>query len=272
MAGPRYPALRAAMTGCPPPASGGARPAPVSGWLRNAVRRAQTADFFFVNIGANDGVSNDPIYPFLLRYPWRGIAVEPLPARFAELERNYRRFPAVALERAAISPAPRPFYHLPARAGYERTWTKQVGTLDPEFLRRAIRLMRAWELDGPVPDGLEEAIERLDVPCLSFDDLMAKHGATRVDFLNIDAEGLDYEIASSIDLERWRPAIVCLETADMSPGQQDDLDARLRSRGYVFLEPFDLFSSVYVRPGLGPGPLRRARRGLRAAVRRAIGR
>ena len=34
----------------------------------------------FLEIGANDGVANDPIYPFVSRFGWTGIMVEPLPA------------------------------------------------------------------------------------------------------------------------------------------------------------------------------------------------
>src|SRR5262245_5503710 len=195
-----------------------------SSLLRAVVRRAHRPDFVFVNIGANDGVSNDPIYPFLCDYRWRGIAVEPREPVFAELERNYARFPGVALERAAIAPEPRPFYHIPAAAGFERTWTKQVGTLDPRFLEKTIRLMRTFEFEGPVPAGLEEAVVRIDVPCLTFDQLMAKHGARRVDFINIDAEGVDYEIACAIDLARWRPGLLCIETADMKDAQRGDLE------------------------------------------------
>src|SRR5262249_8026449 len=179
-------------------------PAQISRLLRAAVRRAQHPGFFFVNIGANDGVSNDPVYPFLREYGWRGIAVEPLEPIFAELRQNYRSFPNVILERTAIAPDARPLYYLPASSGYERIWTKQVGTLDREFLLRAIRLMRTYEFEGLVPAGLEESVARVDVPCLTFDALMAKHEVERVDFINFDAEGLDYEIVRTIDLARWQ--------------------------------------------------------------------
>jgi FkbM family methyltransferase len=246
-------------------------PARISPRLRSVVRRAQHRDFFFVNIGANDGVANDPIYPFLCEYGWRGIAVEPLEPLFAELASNYARFPGVACERAAIAPEPRPFYYIPPSAGYERTWTRQVGTLDPAFLRKTIHLMRSHEFDGPVPAGLEDAVVRIDVPCLTFDELMAKHGAARVDFINLDAEGLDYEIACTIDLARWRPAVVCLETADMSAEQRAALEQRFASSGYVFLEPFDLFSSVYVTRRLAPGRAARLLRRVRARLRSALG-
>jgi FkbM family methyltransferase len=247
-------------------------PAQISRVFRTAVRRAQHPDFFFVNIGANDGVSNDPIYPFLCEYGWRGIAVEPLEPVFAELERNYQRFPGVILERAAVAPEPRPFYFIPATTRYERTWTKQVGTLDPGFLRRAIDLMRTYEFEGPVPPGLEQSITPVEVPCLTFAALMEKHRVERVDFVNIDAEGVDYEIVRTIDLARWRPQILCLETADMSEAQRDDLGRRFAAHGYVFLEPFDMSSSVYVRRAIAPGVAARGLRRVRAGMRAALGR
>lgn len=246
-------------------------PARIPSLLRAVVRRALRPDFFFVNIGANDGVSNDPIYPFLREYGWRGIAVEPLEPVFEALRQNYAGFPGVVLERAAIAPEPRPFYYIPAGAGYERTWTTQVGTLDPGFLEKTIHLMRTFEFEGPVPAGLEQSVVRVDVPCLTFDALMAKHRADHVDFINLDAEGCDYEIACTIDLARWRPGVLCIETADMRPEQRADFERRVAAQGYIFLEPFDIFSSVYVQRALAPGPASRLLRRARTRLRRALG-
>ena len=36
----------------------------------------------FVQIGANDGSYGDPLRPYVLRYPWHGILVEPQPDVF----------------------------------------------------------------------------------------------------------------------------------------------------------------------------------------------
>ena len=40
---------------------------------------------YFINIGANDGVFIDPIYPFIRDFGWRGLMVEPIPEAFAAL-------------------------------------------------------------------------------------------------------------------------------------------------------------------------------------------
>src|SRR5262249_56046547 len=102
-----------------------------SATLRAVVTRVVHPRFFFVNIGANDGVSNDPIYPFLREYGWSGIVVEPLAPMLEELRRNYHDIPGIVFEQAAIAATPRPFHYLPASAGYEPTFTNQVRPLNP---------------------------------------------------------------------------------------------------------------------------------------------
>jgi FkbM family methyltransferase len=57
---------------------------------------------YFIGIGANDGVTHDPLYPFVRDFGWRGIMVEPIPEAFAALQRNYAGFGDVALVQAAI--------------------------------------------------------------------------------------------------------------------------------------------------------------------------
>src|SRR5262245_27368062 len=169
--------------------------AAISPRLRAAVTRALHPGFFFVNIGANDGVSNDPIYPFLREHAWRGIVVEPFAPLLEELRSNYRDFSGIIFEQAAIAAAPRPFYYLPVSSGYERTWTKQVGTLNPASLVKTIGLMRAHEFDGPVPAGLEQSVASVEVTCLTFDALMEKHRVERGDALGLEVVSSNHDIA-----------------------------------------------------------------------------
>src|SRR5262245_49955534 len=59
----------------------------------------------FMAIGAGDGRHNDPLREFILREDWRGVLVEPEPAAFRALLRNYpvRRFPHLRPVHAAAS-------------------------------------------------------------------------------------------------------------------------------------------------------------------------
>jgi FkbM family methyltransferase len=210
------------------------------------VKRAQRPDFFFVNIGANDGVSNDPIYPFLSTYRWRGIAVEPLGYLCDELRVNMAPFEGVAVEQAAIAAQPGTFYYV-SPDETEAQFVRQVGSLHKEYIEKTIGLMRQHEFEGPVADGLEQRIQPVEVPCLTFDELLARHNVQRVDFLNIDAESADFEILMMIDFERWRPDILCVETATFTDAEQDEGMSILRARGYEFVERFDIFSQIFVQ-------------------------
>ena len=214
--------------------------------LPRVVERLNCPDFFFVNIGANDGISNDPIYPFLNKYGWRGIAVEPLDYMCDELRRNYARFEGVVVEHAAITSSPRPFYFI-APDATDANFIRQIGSLHSDYIKKTIALMRAWQFQGPVREGLEHSIRRVEVPCLTFGQLLAKHAVQRIDFLNIDAEGSDFEILMMIDLTRWSPSILCLETAEFSDAQKTRAMEVLRQAGYEYLERHDLTAELFVR-------------------------
>ena len=49
---------------------------------------AAAGDFYFVQIGANNGVRNDPLRSLILKYHLRGLLVEPLTDMFDELKKT----------------------------------------------------------------------------------------------------------------------------------------------------------------------------------------
>jgi FkbM family methyltransferase len=240
-------------------------------------------DFFFVNVGANDGVMNDPIYPFIQKYGWRGIAVEPVPHVFAQLSANYRDLSQVILEQVAVAETPRPFWFVKPGSGSEEYAVQQVGSLREEYVYEALREMRKVPNAGPayagvspavahdadtsgpiISDGVERFVERLDVECITFNDLMERHGVDHIDFLNIDAEGCDFEIFRSIDFERFRPEVLCIEVAALSETETADLNALLDAQDYIYLQHLGVFSHVY-----GSGPVVRRKRALQRKAREA---
>ncbi|MGT2429919.1 FkbM family methyltransferase [Cupriavidus basilensis] len=61
-------------------------------------------------------------------------------------------------------------------------------------------------------------IERvIDVPLMGVNDIIEQHFyGMAPDFLSVDVEGLDLEIIKSIDLQRYRPIVICVETITFS--------------------------------------------------------
>lgn len=214
--------------------------------LASIVDRIQRPDFFFVNIGANDGISGDPIYPFIVKYGWHGIAVEPMGYLCDELRRNYAGFEGVIIEQAAIARVPRPFYYI-APDATDAAFVRQIASMNNAYIEKTISLFREYEFEGPIREGLERSIQKVEVPCLTFDELLAKHHVRRIDFLNIDAESADFEILMMVDFSRWHPAIICLEMSEFSEQEKVQAGEALRLAGYGFLEAFDPFSMVFLR-------------------------
>ena len=52
-------------------------------------------DFFFVQIGANDGINHDPLHEYVTKYNLSGLVVEPQPDVFELLRKNYESFKKV---------------------------------------------------------------------------------------------------------------------------------------------------------------------------------
>lgn len=187
---------------------------------------------FFVEIGANDGDQHDHLRPILDSTPWRGIMVEPVPYVFERLRANYDGRPGVVLENAAIADrdGQLPFYHLRkvqdrVAAGLPR-WYDGIGSFSKDAVLNHAALL---------PD-IAQRLTCVEVPCLTFTSLLAKHAVDRVDLLIVDTEGYDHEILRSIDWEVHRPRLVVYEHYHLSLHDRSGLRSAFADRGYEIKE------------------------------------
>ncbi|MGH8602736.1 MAG: FkbM family methyltransferase [Gammaproteobacteria bacterium] len=185
---------------------------------------ARSDDFFFIQIGANDGRRHDPIFRYIMQYDWRGILVEPVPSYFVRLRHNYRTFPQLIFENVAVSDADgRDFYRVQEGPDHLPDWCRGIGTLYPQVL-----LKHRW-----IIPGLQDYVVKERVKCLSFTSLLAKHGVRKIDLLLIDAEGYDYEILKQVDFKRLPPAIIRYEHKHLSRAHRLACERSLTAHGYV---------------------------------------
>jgi len=207
----------------------------------------------FLQIGANDGEQRDPLRLFVETRRWHGVMVEPVPFVYERLRARYRGHPRVRLENSAIADRAGllPFYHLAQAAPGEKLprWYDALGS----FRREVILKHRDM-----IPD-LERRIVQRDVPCLTFDQLCAKHAVERVDLLQMDTEGYDYEIIKRIDWARWRPALVIYEHHHLNPADREQCRAEFAERGYETVEEsLDTIAFDLSQRDTGGGALGRA--------------
>jgi FkbM family methyltransferase len=59
--------------------------------------------------------------------------------------------------------------------------------------------------------GAQKIVGTISVPAYTINEILDRHFPAGVDLIDIDVEGLDFEILSEFDFERYRPHIICVE-------------------------------------------------------------
>lgn len=180
------------------------------------------APWTFVQIGAFDGVANDPLRRFIARGGWRGVMLEPQPSLVHQLRDLYRGDDQIVVVAAALDGerGQRSLYTVDAEG--LPAWTGQIASFDRAHVEKHQHL---------VPD-IAARIRELTVECITFDDVLDKLPPHRLDLLQIDAEGADGYLISLFPFQRLRPAIVHWEAKNMTKSQQEATLDQLCGLGY----------------------------------------
>lgn len=216
----------------PPP------PHPVHLALDEIVRQP---DFTVVQLGAFVGnTPNDPLYgrlrPRLAEGKGRLICVEPVREHFEKLVENYRGAGNVRCENVAVADrnGEATLYRLgvdPVAHGYPE-WLAQLGSLKSD---RMGSLWDRFEKDADLKAFyLRHRLEER-VVCVTFAELLRRHGVGRVDLLQMDVEGYEYEILSTIDFERTPIRYVNYESVLLHE-RKADLAAWMTRSGYALID------------------------------------
>jgi len=179
--------------------------------------------FFFVQVGANDGVVDDPLRDLILQHRLQGLLIEPLPDLFDELKRNYMDQPQLLFENVAIlsRDGTIPIYRVRNDAVVHHHW-HGIASFNRENL-----------LKQGVPP---EHIEILPVKGVSLKSLLAKHGIKTVTLLQVDTEGYDFQVISSVFDAGIFPKIINYEHCWLVPTVRFRCKQMLDTYGYQFVE------------------------------------
>ena len=186
-------------------------------------------DFFFVQIGANDGINHDPLHEYVTKYNLSGLVVEPQPDVFELLRQNYKHFKKVTCLNFAVgsTPGKLPFYTVK-----ESTKTPQnflsvtsLGSFNRDVLVRTLRK----QMKNP-----EQHIQEIQVNTITFSELTKN--VKKIDFLQIDCEGYDWEILKMVDFDKFSPSIINFENNHLSTQDRQASEELLTSKGYKFFK------------------------------------
>lgn len=172
--------------------------------------------FFFVQVGANDGLTGDPICEFVQRYHWRGLLLEPQPEVFGELTENYKKEPQLILENAAVGE------QVETLSMYTVTGSSYLGSFDRKALTRRV--------------SDQSRIVEIPVQVTTFATLAKKHEIDHVDLLMIDTEGFDFEIIKlALNSEFPAPRLIRYEHLHLSTPDRKACTKLLVKQGYQLL-------------------------------------
>lgn len=179
---------------------------------------------FYIDVGAHHPTVDSVTRHFYDR-GWRGINIEPLPARFEQLKRERTRDlnldVGVGRERGRL-----PFFEcveFPAWSTFSEQVAEEHRRSGVSFVRRVLEVRPLAEI-------------------------CEAHGVGAIDFLSIDVEGFEESVLAGADLRRWRPVVVVVEATRPSrpePSHQH-WEPILTAAGYVFAA-FDGLNRYYLR-------------------------
>lgn len=178
---------------------------------------ARSPDFFFVQVGAFDGLFQDSLPSLARRHGWRGVLVEPQPGAFKRLCENFSEdADRLAFENVAISPTPgeMTFYTT-------RDQSSHVASFDRGNLIRR----------GVDPSNILET----RVPTATVRELLDRRQQPHAHLVQIDAEGYDAHIVRSLDLDQDKPEIIRYEHLNLVENERSSLIDYLAGYGYRFL-------------------------------------
>lgn len=177
----------------------------------------------YCQVGAYDGVLQDPIFPLIEKYGMRGVLLEPQPQAYAELCRNYARFDGFALVNAAVSnrDGVRNLYTVKPDAGGP-DWLQCIASFDEAVLMRHV---------ATVPN-LASMVQKEQVKTITFETLFRANKIDELDLLQIDTEGYDAEILRLFNFNTWRVPIVGFEHKHLSRGDFEQTLELLMDHGY----------------------------------------
>lgn len=186
----------------------------------------------FLQIGAADGMRNDPFREFIVR-GWRGILVEPIPRAYEQLRRNYSYLATrLTFLNAAVTEAD----------GSMTLFSFDEKFLDGLPLEKRLDYLRKVSFDRShvqhyVPTEEHWAITETRVPCLSIGTILSEHwDGEPIDLLAVDAEGHEPTIIGAIDFETFKPETIFYESHTLQPPSAERLVELLGSKGYECFE------------------------------------
>jgi FkbM family methyltransferase len=170
----------------------------------------------YLDIGTNHPKICNNTYLFYTKGA-RGVCVEPDVALIGDIRKVRPEDQLLHMGIGVNGTGQQPFYYFPGAYKGWNTFSKQ------EADARTTESGIPYQVTG--------------VKCMSVNDILEQYFTTTPHFISLDVEGLDLPILQSLDFNRYRPDVICVETIPFSMQLKADKIASipdlLHANGYI---------------------------------------
>jgi len=199
-------------------------------------------DFYFVQLGANDGKTRDFMYEYITKYRLRGLLVEMQKNIFTRLQNTYADYPNVQLANEAIGRRNERIKYYKIKESFisesNLFEVTAISSLDKQIIKRSlskrINHPKPQYRIEPISNNLDDYIEETPIDVITFDQLLTKYGVPKIDFLYMDCDGSDHLILQSLDFTKISPKIISYESVVLSDKERLNCENLLTKQGYDF--------------------------------------
>ena len=182
--------------------------------------KSKPGNFTVVQIGANDGITHDPIHKFIKRDDWKGVLLEPQPDVFHEfLTKIYAKNKGITPLCAAIgeNDGTQPIY----KVGFSTMrWATGLASFSKEKIEQAFKdgivASNCKRFGIEIPADQSQWISHEEVQVIAPATLIQTYGLDHIDLLQIDAEGYDLEVIRIFDIPKTRPQAIIFENVGLN--------------------------------------------------------
>jgi FkbM family methyltransferase len=173
-------------------------------------------DKFFIEAGANDGLSQSNTAMLEFHHGWNGICVEPS-------RMNYER---------CLNNRPHSIVVHAALVGVDHIGTTIKGTFNDNSITRANGLMSACD-DGNM-DTFPQFV--CEVPARTLTSILDEYAkSSPIGFLSLDVENYELQALSGLDFSLYRPKIILMEIGRWNiDGVIEEHMAFMQDKGYRY--------------------------------------
>ena len=192
-------------------------------------------NFTVIQVGANDGITHDPIHKFIKRDNWKGVLLEPQKHLFPGLSKLYRKNKGITTFNAAIGyeDGTTQIYKI---AFSDARWATGLATFNKQVLQDAFisgYVKRNADKENiKIPDDPEQQIVAEEIRVISPATLLKTYNIGHINLLQIDTEGFDFEVIKMFLKTDISPGMIIFENTHLSDNDLTECQNILESNRY----------------------------------------